>query len=112
MKHSLSSQQFSSVFKSSFVVNTPHIVYRVLKSDKSNQEGLGFVISKKLGSSVTRNLFKRFLRGLYFDAFVKNNVKIAMIILPKRIKLKKEEIVESFELFKKSIWLKEFLLQL
>ena len=61
------------------------------------------VISKKLGSSVERNLFKRFLRNLYFEGFVKKNLKIALIILPKRIKLNKEEIVESFELLKKSI---------
>ena len=78
------------------------------KPDKLNQGGVGFVVSKKLGSAVDRNLFKRLLRNLYFDVFVKNNIKIAMIVLPKRIKLKKEEIIESFELLKKVYDKKKF----
>tara|TARA_B100000676_G_C17293749_1_gene443699 strand:+ start:136 stop:330 length:195 start_codon:yes stop_codon:yes gene_type:complete len=64
---------------------------------------LGFIISRRLGGAVERNRFKRILRGLYFETFIKNKIKIAVIISPKTIKLNKEEIVKSFELLKKTI---------
>ena len=98
MKFSLSSKQFPFVFSSSLVIETPDIAYRVLKSKKV--AGLGFVVNKKLGNAVTRNLFKRRFRNLYFNFFSKNNIKIGVIILPKRINLKKREVFKSFELLK------------
>ena len=101
MKHSLSSKYFYSVFKSSQTLKTPNITYRYLKVENPESQGLGFIISKKLGNAVERNHFKRFLRALYCKALIKN--KIAVIISPKTIKLTKEEIIKSFELLKKTI---------
>ena len=101
MKYSLSSKYFYSVFKSSQILKTPNITYRYLKVVTPQSGGLGFLVGRQLGNAVERNRFKRFLRALYCEAFIKN--KIAMIISPKTIKLTKEEIIKSFELLKKTI---------
>ena len=103
MKYSISSQYFNAIFKSSAILKTSHITYRFLKTDQESLSGVSFVINKRLGLSVERNKFKRILRSLYSRAFIENNIKIAVIISPKTIKLKKEEIIKSFELLKKNI---------
>ena len=103
MKYSISSQSFNSVFKSSVVLKTSHITYRFLETDQKGLSGLGFIVNKRLGPAVERNKFKRILRGLYCRAFLENNIKIGVIISPKTIKLKKAEIIKSFELLTKRI---------
>ena len=103
LKTSLSSKYFYSIFKSSEILKTPNITYRYQKVLTRKSDGLGFIISRRLGGAVERNRFKRILRGLYFETFIKNKIKIAVIISPKTIKLNKEEIVKSFELLKKTI---------
>ena len=103
LKTSLSSKYFYSIFKSSEILKTPNIIYRYQKVLTRKSDGLGFIISRRLGGAVERNRFKRILRGLYFETFIKNKIKIAVIISPKTIKLNKEEIVKSFELLKKTI---------
>jgi ribonuclease P protein component len=70
--------------------------------EKPDLVGVGFVVSKRLGNAVCRNSFKRIVRGLFSDAFIKNKVKIAVIISPKTLKLKKEEVVKSFAFFKEN----------
>jgi len=103
LKFSLPAQYFHSVFKSSEALKTPHITYRYLRVKTPDSVGLGFLVNKRLGTAVDRNKFKRSFRSLYFESFVKNNIKIAVIILPKTIKLKKVEIIKSFNLLKKHI---------
>ena len=94
----------SFVFSSSLAIETPNVVYKILRVKNKKNAGLGFVVNKNLGSSVNRNLFKRRFRDLYFNFFAKNNIKIGMIILPKRINLKKQEVTKSFELLKKHFY--------
>ena len=43
-----------------------------------------------------RNLFKRRIRSLYDDCFIKQNQKITMIIIPKTINLSWLDIKNSF----------------
>ena len=59
---------------------------------------VGFAVNKKLGLAHHRNLFKRRARALFCLHFVKNNNKIAMIIIPKSINLGWDNVCNSFEL--------------
>mgnify|MGYP006106343467 FL=1 len=100
MKASLSSQEFPSVYNNSFIIKTPEVFYRVSKEDSF---GIGFVLSRKLGPAFKRNQFKRRLRFLYRELFIKKKKKISMIIIPKTINLSWLDIQHSFGLMNKKI---------
>ena len=75
------------------MINTSQILYKVLAN---NSFGLSVVVGRRLGPSLKRNLFKRRIRSLYDDCFVKQNQKITMIIIPKTINLSWLDIKNSF----------------
>ena len=100
MKDSLSSQQFSLIYNNSFIINTPKITYRV---GSEKVFAIGFSINKRLGGASLRNRFKRQVRALYWDSFIKKNKKIPMIIAPKTINLRWIDIKNSFDLVEKKI---------
>ena len=99
MKNSLASKQFSYVYNNSIIIKTPQILYKILPSDLEG--GLSFIINKKAGSSSARNLFRRRIRSLYRQFFIKSLNKIDMIIIPKTINLTWSDIKDSFELLLK-----------
>lgn len=44
---------------------------------------IGFIVSKRYGNAVVRNLFKRRCRSLFYKIFIAPDAEIAIIIHPK-----------------------------
>ena len=99
MNHSISSKNFDLVYNNSIIVKTPNILYRVLPSGSRGK--IGFVVGRKLGSASKRNLFRRRVKSLYNQFFIKEQKKIDIIIVPKTINLQWLEIKDSFSLMVK-----------
>tara|TARA_Y100001970_G_scaffold244287_1_gene310279 strand:+ start:367 stop:678 length:312 start_codon:yes stop_codon:yes gene_type:complete len=100
LKSSLNSRQFPYIYNNSFIIKNSKIVYKI---SASGPIGLGFVLSRKLGSAYKRNLFKRRMRFLYNSYLNNKKKKISMIIIPKTINLSWFDIQHSFELAVKKI---------
>ena len=45
---------------------------------------LGFIVSRTYGHAVLRNQFKRRCRSLFKNLFIKNNITIGLIVIPKK----------------------------
>ena len=100
MKTSLSSKQFQSILNKSTVqtINKLHFYFGF-----SNESKIGFIINRKMGSAVERNLFKRRCRALFLDSCKQLNKKISLIIWPKNHLLKTINIDDFFSLLNKKI---------
>ena len=48
-----------------------------------HSSAIGFVVSKRYGNAVVRNLFKRRCRSLFYKIFIKSDAEMAIIIYPK-----------------------------
>tara|TARA_Y100000748_G_scaffold188580_1_gene157854 strand:+ start:65 stop:382 length:318 start_codon:yes stop_codon:yes gene_type:complete len=104
LKNSISSSYFSKIYNNSRSVSYNQILFKIYnKKDDLSVPLLGFAINKKLGKAHERVLFKRRCRALFNRIFIKNNKKIAMIIIPKSINLDTKRICDSFELLKNNI---------
>ncbi len=100
MKTSLSSKQFQSILNKSTVqtINKLHFYFGF-----SNESKIGFIINRKMGTAVERNLFKRRCRALFLDSCKQLNKKISLIIWPKNHLLKTINIDDFFSLLNKKI---------
>ena len=80
MKRSLSSTQFKSVLNNSTIktINNLQFYYRA-----SSEPKIGFIVGKKLGSSVERNQFKRKCRNLFLGMSNNLNECFSLIVWPK-----------------------------
>ncbi len=96
MSNSISSKKFNSVYNNAVIIKTSKILYRALPSNSFGS--LGFVVRRGLGPAYKRNLFRRRVRFLYHDLFIKKQKKIDIIIVPKTINLSWLEIKDSFKL--------------
>ncbi len=103
MKSSISSADFSEIFNHSRSVSCNKILFKVYKKNIADSV-VGFAINKKLGHAQKRNLFKRRARSLFDSTFIKNNKKIAMIIIPKTINLEWNNMCDSFKLLEKKLY--------
>jgi len=103
LKLSIPSSDFPEIFNNSTLICCSQISFRVY--NKKNPQGprVSFAINKKLGPAYKRNWFKRQARSLFCAHFVKNNDKIALIIIPKSINLKRSSLVNSFDLLTKKL---------
>jgi len=79
LKYSLSSADFKYVYSNSKSLLIQEIRYYYLK-DQNPQ--LGFIVSRKYGNSVERNLFKRRCRHKFYE-LIKNGFPYSIIIKPK-----------------------------
>tara|TARA_Y100001970_G_scaffold268391_1_gene359609 strand:- start:310 stop:615 length:306 start_codon:yes stop_codon:yes gene_type:complete len=79
LKYSLSAQDFKIVYNNSKKMNTGDILF--MHSNTLKNAGVGFLVSKKYGNAVKRNLFKRRCRSLYIQCDFKNK-KTSLIIRP------------------------------
>ncbi len=79
MKYSLSSADFKYVYSNSKSLLIQEIRYYYLKDQNPK---LGFIVSRKYGNSVERNLFKRRCRHIFYE-LIKNGFPYSIIIKPK-----------------------------
>ena len=99
MKTSLKSSQFKSVFKNSNIYNFNNI--RFLYKE-SSFNAIGFIVGRKLGSSVERNGFKRKCRAEFSELIRVSNKFLNLIVYPqKKIIKNKKNINLAFEKLKK-----------
>ena len=93
MKYSLSPIDFKYVYNNStsLLINDIRCYYI---SDKNPK--LGFIVSRKYGNSVERNLFKRRCRYAFYQ-LIKKEFPYSIVIKPKRQKINWSIIKKSFE---------------
>ena len=93
MKNSLSPIDFKSVYKNSESGITHDINYYYIYDQNPR---LGFIVSRKYGNSVERNLFKRRCRYAFYE-LIKKEFSYSIIIKPKAKNIKWDTIKKSFQ---------------
>ena len=101
MKRSLSSTQFKSVLNNSTIKTINNLQFYYCASSEPK---IGFIVSKKLGSSVERNRFKRKCRNLFLGVSVDLNKKFSLIVWPKKPLCDIVDIANSFSLLNKKVF--------
>ena len=101
MKISLSSTQFKSVLNNSTIktINNLQFYYSA-----SSEPKIGFIVSKKLGSSVERNRFKRKCRNLF--SYLSGNLgeSFSLIVWPIKPLCDIVCVANSFSLLNKKVF--------
>ena len=92
MKHSLSNAQFKIIFAESKSLRVGDLLF---KYKKDVDPKLGFIVSRKYGNAINRNLFKRRCR-VQFQALVKGGFLNTLIIIPNRQNIAWAAINTSF----------------
>ena len=92
MKHSLSNAQFKIIFAESKSLRVGDLLF---KYKKDVDPKLGFIVSRKYGNAINRNLFKRRCRA-QFITLIKNGFTNTLIITPKKKNITWAEINTSF----------------
>ncbi len=69
---------------------------------KDESPKIGFIVSRKYGNSVKRNLFKRRCRNIFFE-LIKNNFNYSIIVQPKTKNINWKIIKQSFEIIYEKI---------
>ena len=92
MKHSLSNAQFKIIFAESKSLQVGDLLF---KYKKDVDPKLGFIVSRKYGNAIKRNLFKRRCR-IQFEALVKGGFTNTLIIIPNRQNIAWTTINTSF----------------
>ena len=93
MKYALSSSEFKAIYHDSDSLLTHGLLLRYTYSQNPK---LGFIVSRKYGNSVKRNLFKRRCRYAFYK-LIKKEVHCSIIIQPKTSNIPWESIKKSFE---------------
>ena len=93
MKYSLSPIDFKYVYNNAQSLLVKDILFYYI--DNQNPQ-LGFIVSKKYGNSVQRNLFKRRCRYAFYK-LIKNEFTYSIIIQPKIKNINWETINKAFE---------------
>jgi len=92
----LSAKEAQTVLKGSKQFKTKNISFKYIPSDRP---ALAFSVSRKAGTAVLRNKFKRQSRSIFLSSFFKN-LPLFLLVRP-RIKITKQNSVfEDFSLFK------------
>ena len=100
MKISLSSTQFKSVLNDSTIktINNLQFYYSASSDPK-----IGFIVSKKLGSSVERNHFKRKCRNLFLGVSDNLDKSFSLIVWPKKPLCDIVDVANTFSLLNKKV---------
>ncbi len=93
MKYSLSPIDFKYVYNNSKSVLIQDIRYYYIYNENPK---IGFIVSRKYGNSVERNLFKRRCRHIFYK-LIKNGFPHSIIIKPKVKNIQWNIIKQSFE---------------
>ena len=99
MKYSLSPIEFKNVYDNSKSLSTKDLLF-CYTSDKIPK--LGFIVSRKYGNSVQRNLFKRRCRYAFYK-LIKGDFNYSIIIKPKTNNITWDTINEAFDCLYKKI---------
>ena len=94
MKYSLSSIDFKYVYNNAQSLLVEDILFYYINNQNPR---LGFMVSRKYGNSVQRNLFKRRCRYAFYK-LIKSGFTYSIIIQPKTKNIKWEKINKTFEL--------------
>jgi len=98
LKYSLSRIEFKDVYNHSKSLATRDLLFNYIYNEEPK---LGFIVSKKYGNSVKRNLFKRRCRHVFYQ-LIKQGFTYSIIIKPITNNISWEKINESFDsLYKK-----------
>lgn len=99
MKHSISNQDFKQIL---FKTKSLHIRDLLFYHRNNIKNGVSFIVNRKKGNAVYRNLFKRRCRSL-FNQYQNVRLKNIQIIIKPVKKLKNnytwKELKQSFEEF-------------
>jgi len=93
LKYSLSPVDFKYVYNNSKSVLIQDIRYYYIYNENPK---IGFIVSRKYGNSVERNLFKRRCRHIFYK-LIKNGFPHSIIIKPKVKNIQWSIIKQSFE---------------
>ena len=93
MKYALSSIEFKHVYYNAKSLENRDLLFSYISSKTPK---LGFIVSKKYGNSVQRNLFKRRCRYAFYQ-LVKQGISYSIIIKPKTQNISWKIINDSFE---------------
>ena len=88
LKHSLNSREYSKLFLSHKSLVFGDLLFKYKNNSKSK---LGIPVSKRYGSAVKRNLFKRRCRELFSKHFINDNILLVVRPLKKEISYKQLE---------------------
>ena len=99
MKYSLSHIEFKNVYNNSKSLSTNDLLFKYTYDENPK---LGFIVSRKYGNSVQRNLFKRRCRHAFYQ-IIKLGLKYSIIIKPTEKNIKWNQIDDAFNiLYKKN----------
>ena len=93
MKYALSSIEFKDVYHNSNSLLVHNLLFKYTYNETPK---LGFIVSRKSGNSVQRNLFKRRCRYAFYK-LIKEGFTYSIIIKPKAKNITWETINKSFE---------------
>ena len=93
MKYALSSIEFKDVYNNSNSLLAHDLFFKYTYNETPK---LGFIVSRKYGNSVQRNLFKRRCRYAFYK-LIKEGFTYSIIIKPEVQDIKWETINKSFE---------------
>ena len=103
MKYSISNQDFKQIL---FKTKSLHIRDLLFYYRNNIKNGVSFIVNRKKGNAVCRNLFKRRCRSLFNSCQEKKLQNMQIIIKPVK-KLKNnytwEELKQSFEEFSRKL---------
>ena len=93
MKYALSSIEFKDVYNNSNSLLTHDLLFKYTYNETPK---LGFIVSRKYGNSVQRNLFKRRCRYAFYK-LIKKEFTYSIIIKPEAHNITWKNINKSFE---------------
>ena len=99
MKYALSSIEFKDVYNNSNSLLIHNLLFKYTYNETPK---LGFIVSKKYGNSVQRNLFKRRCRYAFYK-LIKDDFNYSIIIKPETKNITWNTINEAFRYLYKKI---------
>ena len=94
MKYALSSDEFKHVYNNSDNLLIDVLLFKYVYNETPK---LGFIVSRKYGNSVSRNLFKRRCRYAFYE-LLKRGFSCSIIVKPKNQNISWLTINKSFEI--------------
>ena len=94
MKYALSPIEFKDVYNSSESIIIHDLLFKYTYNETPK---LGFIVSRKYGNSVQRNLFKRRCRYAFYKLIKEEGFTYSIIITPKSNSIGWKTINQSFK---------------
>jgi ribonuclease P protein component len=93
LKLSLSSEEIKHNLKTSKSLKFGDLLFRYVNSDKP---GIGFMVSRKYGNAVRRNLFRRRCRAAFHQYAKQSSLNISLVVRPLTSQISYSEIEKAF----------------